>query len=338
MVHSHLHATHLRGTPHYPTPRPIQELLEKAALTAQQQGFRVHVFQTSELSVKRVVQTINAAMKNNWEHKDIVRECARQKLSLEEKAFVLNFPIYYKELAKQPEFRESVKQQVDYLFKEPVERFRETGKASYGISLLGPDGSPAGMLLGALLQPHDLLTHNKTPISPTGGSGLINFYQYIVVPEGFREKGAADVLRAQAEQFVKDNTRHNSDIMIAQVDKDNPVYDDEVKLKMLSYEIPGLRHFEIIPEKNQIYGRQKVFPTPGRQDSLTLRVALPTEQGFLHASFVEDMVKAYVSYYDVYPKHTIAGTERKAFDSYVAYHLKNVKFDNDGNVKLEYRP
>ncbi len=298
---------------------------------------RAHVFQTSGLSAKRVVQTINAAIKKEWEHTDIVKECAKQKLSLEEKAFVLNFLVYWKELESQPEYRESAKQMVGYLFKESVEHLWETGKASYCVSMLGPDGSPAGMLLGALLRTYDLLTNNNVKMSPMSGQDLINFYQYIVVPKECRDRGAADVLRAEAEKFVKKNTRHNSDIMIAQVDKTNPVYDDEVKLKMLSYEIPGLRHFEMIPDEDALYATQSVFPAAREQQQLTLRVDVPGE-GFLHYTSVVDMVKALVSYYDVYPGHIIAGTKKDAFTAYVQYHLKNVKRDENGHVNLEYGP
>lgn len=306
-------------------------------MTSQQQGLRTHVFQTTELSAKRVVETINAAIKKKWEHTDIVRECTKQKLAPEEKAFILNFLVYWKELEWQPEYRESAKQMVNYLFKESAEHFHETGKISYCISLLGPDGSPAGMLLGALLRPYELLVNNKVSFGPFRGNDLINFYQYIVVPKEHRTRGAADVLRAQAEQFVRENTGHNSDIMIAQVDNDNPVYDDEAKVRMLRYEIPGLRHFEMIPEKGKVYAKQMAFPPASKQDPLTLRIDVPFETKVLSLLSVVDMAMAVVSYYDVYPGHVIVGTKTDAFKSYVRYHLKNVKADNAGNVKLEYQ-
>ena len=327
---------HLKGSPHFPTPLAIKKLIEGAEKNAQEHGFRAHVFQTSEVSSKYVVQIIKAAIKKKWEHTEISKECAKQKLTQEEKAFVLNFLVYWKELEAQPEFRETAKQMVDYLFKESAEHFWGTGKASYCVSLLAEDGSPAGMLLGALLRPYELLTNNKVKMNPMRGSDFINFYQYIVVPEEYRNEGGADVLQAAAEKFVKTHTSRYSNLIIAQVDKDNPVFDDQAKMRMLPYEIPGLRHFEMIPN-DSLYAIQCEFPPASKQEPLTLRILSPETKGVLRGDSVIDMVKGLVSYYDVYPGHKIAGTKREAFDAYVNYHLKNVKFGKDGNVQLEYR-
>jgi hypothetical protein len=329
-----------------PTPLPgmppLSYFKARAQASLTEHGFSVYRFQPTGESAKEVLSIIKKATKNNWAQDAIEAACDKKALSPSDRAFVLNFAlVYWPAFADEPNLRETPAMMISYLIEDPARTLIEKGYFSYFISFMTKDGNPAGFVTGAVINVNRILEAcNQAQLNK---QLTLTFVGYIALHPKHQRAGADISLLNEIEETVHRTTGRQTDYYLNQVDLPDNTSDPQrqriasLLLRLWSGRyglctVQGLKSMEMIHKFNLGVG-VNLFPHPEKQAQLEL-LFRQVSSGNLSYSDLDALVRALYLYYEVLPSARIRRTGASALEEYVAYSLKDVYKDENGDVRL----